>query len=267
MIVCSSCLNRLWQAPWCSLFQYNFFPLSLGLRLSYCGESSSEHLGRYLCSGSDWELTVPPMGWGGLLFPSHTRGLVGNFIFLKIEFIISIETSDDFIWKRTSNNSENKKATHLAQGARWQPFPGEEKQLPFQYAEVCLLSFWLQTPKPSFVTDHPVSGCVLLMADLRRKSAVSCNYVSISTVVPHIETFQLQTFKDAFTVFAITVSEWNRSVPSVSCCWPSFGCTTSLVLSLLQAGTRLLCSLDPSPCMPATVLCYCPFQGSALIVH
>ena len=50
-----------------------------------------------------------------------------------------------------------------------------------------------------------------------------------------------------------TSHEWNCSLCSISCCWPSFSSTISL-LSLLLSVTLLARPLTASPCMPAVVL-------------
>ena len=48
-------------------------------------------------------------------------------------------------------------------------------------------------------------------------------------------------------------SEWNRSLPSNSCCWQSFSSTISHLLFCFQS-VILACSLGASSCMPAVVL-------------
>ena len=55
--------------------------------------------------------------------------------------------------------------------------------------------------------------------------------------------------------------EWNRSSPSVRCCWWSFRSSVSQPLS---SRLLLACSLHAGPCMPAAVLDYAAAQEPIL---
>ena len=82
--------------------------------------------------------------------------------------------------------------------------------------------------------------------------------------VPYIQTFELQTFNDANTHFINVRCEWECGLPSISCCWWTFICTISYLLSLLYSVTLLAYLLNANLCMPAVVLYYCTFQGTVL---
>ena len=164
MIVCSSCLNRLWQAPWCSLFQYNFFPLSLGLRLSYCGESSSEHLvgTSVVVQTGNW-LFHPWAGVGCSFHPILGGWWAISFFkklsllsVLKLQMILfekglltTLKIKNLHTWPRVlgDNHSRERRSSSLSsmQKSLYSLFDSRHQSLPLSLTTPCpgVFSLWL----------------------------------------------------------------------------------------------------------------------------
>ena len=79
--------------------------------------------------------------------------------------------------------------------------------------------------------------------------------------VPDIQTFKLRAFKDA-NPCSIDVQQLRLPLALWVCHWRPFSCIISCRLSCLHSEA-LACSFRASPWMPAAVLHYCTFQGTA----
>ena len=198
--------------------------------------------------------------------PASTSGFA--FVYFTAQYCCEQQgelPSEDLIELQAQKKYKRRKEEVTEEPKR---FMTPEMARVFSLSEEALLSFWDPAPKCRLVHKDCSShserqSSVTVLSMVRKKKSYCPDITGLSGLF--FQESRWNWIQQGSRTCTISVRhEWNCSLPSVSYCWRSFSSAISHLPSLLQTVTLLARPLDASPCVPAIVLYYCTFQGTAL---